>query len=314
MGSEHMNSEQFVNKVIMDISDVRPEKSDFQCAPGREFEAGSCISLVVLEEMARAYNKGVQNKSEAIRLSKNQSVMNPQKYKLYLVHEIGRRVGDRCSTQKCWTTQEFIKHMNRAAKMELMKYTFRPDSPQGKFDWLSTFDINDSMSQYEKKYKDFKFYGAVPMDFAQIGSPVNHIDYRDLIKHGITKVGVIFNLDDSTQSGSHWVAMYTDLDKGHIMYFDSFAVKPEKRVRTLMRKQARFIMEHKGIKLDDIKIESNKVQHQKLNTECGVYSMNFLIRMARGDDFDKLCNTPIDDKQINKCRKVYFDPFTKKKR
>jgi hypothetical protein len=307
-----MDSEQHVNQVIMNISEVNTSKADLQCAPGREFEAGSCISLVVLEEMARAYNKSAGAKDK-IRLCSNQSVMNPQKYKLYLVYEIGRRVGEKCSTQKCWTTQDFISHMNRAAKMELLKYTFRPDSPQGRFDWLSTFDINDSMSQYEKKYKDFKFYGAVPMDFADINSPINSADYRQLINEGITKVGVIFNLDDSNQPGSHWVAMYTDLDKGEILYFDSFAVKPEKRVRALMRKQARFIMEHKKIPLEKLKIASNKVQHQKLNTECGVYSMNFLIRMARGDNFDKLCNTPIPDKEINKCRKVYFDPYTKKR-
>lgn len=307
-----MNSEQYINQVILNISDVRPKKTDLQCAPGREFEAGSCISLVVLEEMAKAYNKTAK-KEDKIYLSRNLSVVNPQKYKLYLVHEINRRIGDKCTTQKCWTAQEFINQMDKVARAELVKYTFRPDSPQGRFDWLSTFDINDSMSQYEKKYKDFKFFGAIPMDFATINSSINTVDYGELTRKGITKIGVIFNLDDSTQPGSHWVAMYTDLDKGKILYFDSFAVKPEKRVRTLMRKQARFIMNHKKIPLDKISIEQNNIQHQKLNTECGVYSMNFLVRMARGDDFDKLCNSPISDREINKCRKVYFDNYTKRK-
>jgi len=308
-----MDSEQHINQIIMNIPEVKPNVNDLHCAPGREFEAGTCISLVVLEEMARAYNKSAGAKDK-IRLSQNQTVMNPQKYKLYLVYEIGQRVGDKCSTQKCWTTQDFIFHMNRAAKTELMKYTFRPNSPQGRFDWLSTFDINDSMSQYERKYKDFKFYGAIPMDFADINSAINSVDYGSLIKSGIKKVGVIFNLDDSTQPGSHWVSMYTDLDKGDILYFDSFAIKPELRVRKLMRKQAKFIMEHKKIPLEKLRIASNKIQHQKLNTECGVYSMNFLVRMLRGDDFDKLCNTPIPDKEINKCRKVYFNPYSKKKK
>lgn len=305
-------SEQYIDQIILNISDATPGKADLQCAPGREFEAGSCISLVVLEEMANAYNKSASG-NDKIRLSKNTSVLNPQKYKLYLVHEIDNRVGDKCTSQKCWTTQEFIKLMNQSAKMELLKYTFRPDSPQGRFDWLSTFDINDSMAQYEKKYKDFKFYGAVPMDFADIGSPINYANLNDLVSKGKTKIGVIFNLDESTKPGSHWVAMFTDLAKGEILYFDSFAVKPEKRVRALMRKHTRFIMDSKQIPLDKVRIESNNVQHQKLNTECGVYSMNFLIRMARGDDFLKLCNTPISDREINKCRKVYFDPYSKRK-
>jgi Ulp1 protease family, C-terminal catalytic domain len=309
-----MNSEQYVDQVIMNMSDSKIVKANLQCAPGREYEAGSCISLVVLEEMARAYNTVAKQEADKIRLSSNLSLINPQKYKLYLVNEVGNRIGSKCKSQKCWTAQDFVFQMNHAAKLELMKYTFRPDAPQGRFDWLSTFDINDSMSQYEKRHNSFKFYGAVPMDFADIRSSINSANYAKLVQSGITKVGIIFNLDDSTQPGSHWVSLYTDLDKGEILYFDSFAVKPEQRVRTLMRKQAKFIMESKGIPLDKIKIESNKIQHQKNNTECGVYSMNFLIRMARGDDFEKLCNTPISDGEINKCRKVYFDPYTKKQK
>jgi antitoxin component of RelBE/YafQ-DinJ toxin-antitoxin module len=96
----------------------------------------------------------------------------------------------------------------------------------------------------------------------------------------------------------------------HIYYFDSVGVKPEQRVRTLMRQQANFIKEQ-GIPFDQQKVDSNTIQHQKENTECGVYSMNFIIRMLRGDDFNKLCHTRISDKQINKCRRKYFDKYNK---
>lgn len=310
-----MNSEEFINQVIMNISETKPQsKSDLQCAPGREFEAGSCISLVVLEEMARAYNIMAENEKDKIKLSKNMSVLNPQKYKLYLVHQLGERIGDTCKTQKCWATRDFIFQMNEAARIELRKYTFRPDSPQGRFDWLSTFDINDSMEQYEKKYKGFKFFDANPMDFADLEQcKINRVDYDKLIDSGITKLGIIFNLDEHNKPGSHWVAMYTDLKKGEIYYFDSFGVKPEKRVRALMRKQTNYLTEKRGMKLSDIRVDYNQTQHQKQNTECGVYSMNFLIRMARGDDFDKLCAEIIPDDKMNKCRKVYFDSYTKKK-
>lgn len=305
-----MSFEDHVDKTILNIPNKKIQSANLQCAPGREFEAGSCISLVVLEDMAQAYNK-VDVHKDKIKLSCNLSVMNPQKYKLYLIHELSKRLEDKCDTHKCWTEQDFVTNMKQGTRRELIKYTFRPNSPQGKFEWLSTFDINDTMHQYEIKYNDFKFFGAVPMDFADISSEINHANYDDLIKKGITKLGIIFNLDDSTQSGSHWVAMYTDLDKGHIFYFDSFAVKPEKRVRDLMRKQARFIIQHKKIELDHLSVKYNNVQHQHLNTECGVYSINFLVRMARGDNIDKVFNNPISDKEINKCRKVYFDRHKK---
>lgn len=306
------HSEEFVNQIILNMSDFEPHKADYKCAPGKEYEAGSCASLAVLIEMAKAYNKDANSKDK-ITLSKNLPTVNPQKYKLYLVKEIGKRVGSKCTTQKCWGTLEFTKHMEKAARNEFLKYTHRPNSTQGRFDWLSTFNIDDSMAQYERKYKDFKFFGAVPMDFADLNLPINKVNYDDLLKQGISKLGIIFNLDEHYKSGSHWVGMFTDLKNPRILYFDSYGVKPEPRVRKLMRDQARYLQRSHNIKLDDIYIGENSIQHQRENSECGVYSMNFLIRMARGDDFDKLCNDPIPDKKINKCRSIYFDKYTKEK-
>ena len=95
-----MNSEQHIDQVIINISDAKPNKANLQCAPGREFEAGSCISLMVLEEMSQAYNKIASREEDKIRRSKNLSIINPQKYKLYLVHEIDQRLGEKRSEER----------------------------------------------------------------------------------------------------------------------------------------------------------------------------------------------------------------------
>lgn len=296
----------------IDINKDSPSQSDKRCAPGLHFEASSCARLSVLVELAKAYNYSAPIKDK-IKLSDNLETLNPQKYKAYLVHQINQRIGDRCTTQKCWTQQDFIRNMEEKARDEFVKHTFRPDSPQGKFTWLSTFDINDVMGQYYKPEKGFKFFGAVPMDFASLpGVEMGIADYGAYHKKGIRKLGVIFNLDNHDQPGSHWVAMYTDLDKGNIFYFDSFAVKPEPRVRALMRQQTRYLQSI-GKNIDSIRVDYNHTQHQRENSECGVYSMNFLIRIARGDDFDQLCKNAIPDRQMNKCRKVYFDQHSVKK-
>ena len=308
-------TETYVTKVVNNIDQkgLAPKsKSDTMCAPGLEYKAGSCARLVVLVELAEAYNKSAQNQDK-IRLASNMELLNPQIYKRYLVHELSKRMGDKCKSQKCWSKQEFMRNVEEKAREEFMKYTLRPDSPQGKFEWLSTFNINDSMDQYEKKYNGFKFFGAIPMDFADLSQlEINNINYDNLQKNGITKIGVIFNLDEHYKPGSHWVAMYTDFKKGNIYYFDSFGTKPEKRVRSLIRKHAKY-MNSKGINSKNIIADYNKIQHQKENSECGVYSMNFLIRMARGDDFQKLCKNAIPDKKINKCRSIYFDKHIHKK-
>lgn len=291
--------------------DVRPNsKSDLLCAPHLKYEAGSCARLTVLNEIAKAYNTSASD-IDKIRLSQNMAILNPPKYKTYLVKEMNKRMGNKCTTQKCWAKQDFFKNLENSAKNEFLKNTFRPKAPQGKFTWLNTLNINDGMKQYENKYKSFKFFGAVPMDFAELPSlEISNPDYAGLMKGGKSKLGVVFNLDNHNQSGSHWVAMYTDIEKGQIYYFDSVGVKPEKRVRALMRQQSRFIKDN-GIPFEKQIVDVNTVQHQKENTECGVYSMNFIIRMLRGDDFKTLCNKSVSDRQINKCRKKYFDKYDK---
>lgn len=300
-----------INETDENKAAIPKSKANMMCAPGLKYEAGSCAKLSVLIELAKAYNYSAQPK-EHIILVPNFETLNPKKYKAYLVIKLNERIGDKCTTQKCWTQQEFIKYMNEKARDEFIKYTFRPQSPQGKFEWLSTFDINDSMAQYEKKYSDFKFFGAVPMDFATLPNiEVGRINYENYVQKGKTKLGIIFNLDNHDQPGSHWVAMFSDLTEGNIFYFDSFAVKPEPRIRNLMRKQSRYL-EKRGIGLDKIRADYNRTQHQKGNSECGVYSMNFLIKMAKGVNFDEYCSNVIDDKKINKCRCVYFDKYSKK--
>lgn len=302
------DTETFIETRMKGVNIKPKSKSDMICAPHVKYEAGSCARIFVLHELAKAYN-ATANEKDKIRLSKNYEILNPQKYKSFLVHELDKRIGDKCSSQKCWTTQEFIKNMDKIAQEEFIKNTFRPKAPQGKFTWLNTININNVMAQYTEKYKDFKFFGAVPMDFAELPMlEIRKPNYNELLKNGKSKLGIVFNLDNHDQSGSHWVAMFTDLIKGRIYYFDSVGIKPEKRVRTLMREQSRFIKEN-GIPYDKQHIDVNTVQHQTENTECGVYSMNFIIRMLKGMDFNELCNKPIADKKINKCRKVYFDKY-----
>lgn len=308
------SSENYINNIIKSINNGsnRINKADKVCAPGLKYEAGSCATLKVLKELSKAYNTSADSNSK-IKLSDNYEILNPQKYKKYLVHELSQRIGKKCNSQKCWSRQDFVRYMNEQAKEEFIRYTFRPNSPQGKWEWLSTYDIDDAMSQYEKKYKGFRFLGAVPMDFASLPSlEASSINYDNYKNNGITKIGIVFNLDNHDQPGSHWVAMYSDMDKGNIFYFDSFGVKPEKRVRALMREQVRHLQK-KGMNLNDIRVDYNKNQHQKGDSECGVYSMNFLIKMAKGDDFDNFCKNPNSDKKINKCRKVYFDKYHKRK-
>ena len=133
---------------------------------------------------------------------------------------------------------------------------------------------------------------------------IKNLDVEKLYKEGKTKLGIVFNLDEHWKSGSHWTALYTDMKGGKIYYFDSYGSKPPERVRVLMRRLARFYQTGRGIRNPDA--DYNKMRHQYKNSECGVYSMNFILRMLRGTTLEEVNSIRISDEKINKCRRKYF--------
>jgi len=278
------------------------KKEEQKCAPGVKFEAGSCITLPVLIAMAEAYNK-VNDKK--IKLSCKKETLHPTKYKKYLLKRIGDRYKNVCNTQLCWTKQDFIKEMNDVMKIQLEKFTLRPTGPEGRFEWLNTFNINEVMDQYEITNKEFLFLGSVPMDFDKIKQEgVYDLDLKKCKEDGITKFGIVFNLDEHWQSGSHWVAGYSDMNKGEAYYFDSYGTRPEKRVTALLERFSKYFEKsNPGKKCD---VNYNKKRFQYKNSECGVYSINFILDMLDGKTLKEIENNPIPDDEINKLREKIF--------
>lgn len=282
---------------------IKTKKFDEQrCAPGKPFEAGSCIVLPVLVEMVKAYNKSHKDK---IKLSCRSEVLKPKRYKKYLLREIKDRFKNVCDGQLCWTQQDFIKHMDDFMKAQLEKFTFRPEGPEGRFEWLNTVNIDQVMEQYQMAIPEFSFLGAVPMDFQKINlKGVADLNIASEVKDGITKFGIIFNLDESWQSGSHWVAAYADVKKGHVYYFDSYGTMPDKRVIDLLKKFIYYCESKNEGK--HCKLRVNKTRHQYENSECGVYSINFILQLLEGKSFDEITQNRLKDREVNKLRKKIF--------
>ena len=284
------------------MNDISADKNK-KCAPDKIFTDGSCISLDVLVEMANAYN--IDNPTNQIVLYTSFETLNRDKYRKYLIAEFSKRLASVCSDQLCWTRQGFVKKMQDRMRDELTRHTFRPVGPEGQFQWLNTLNINDTMRQYEAKYPDFKFLGAVPIDFddlPQLG--IRDLNLQDLVQSGKTKLGIVFNLDESYKSGSHWVSAFANLQDGHVYYFDSYGFPPDERIRKFMRRLANFCKN--DLKVANVVATHNKTRHQFGGSECGVYSINFILRLLRGDTFETICSVPVPDNAVNVCRKVYF--------
>lgn len=195
-------------------------------------------------------------------------------------------------------------------KQKIEKMYLRPRKPNEwlkKPDtWLDNFNIRDVMLQYEEIYKNFKFIGPEPIDFS-IRNPSNgqcisnemcKLDLNKLSADGITKIGIIYNLDPSYKGGSHWIANFIDLLKHKAYYFDSYGLEPHKNIQHFMK--------YLGTMDDKIQLQYSGRRFQYKGSECGMYSMYFIVMMLRGMNFNKFVKLNVPDEVMLKYRDVMF--------
>jgi hypothetical protein len=186
---------------------------------------------------------------------------------------------------------------------QLRKLHLRPKKPseweKDPDAWLDNFTIENVMKQYEDAYKWFKLLGVFPIDFSS-PDPSNKnkclyeetcdINLLDEYNKGIRGIGTVFNLDPHDKSGSHWVAMYINIHnikKPFISYFDSYGYKTPPRIAQLMTS---FKGQIKGCQFG-----YNGRRFQFGHSECGMFSMYFIICMIHGIKFKKFCKDSVDD-------------------
>lgn len=293
-------------------SELQLNKNDFKCAPSSIYSDGSCISLDMLVKMATAYNKYDPNNK--IKLNDTVQIMSPNKYKRYLVEQFKKRI-PQCDDQKCWVEEgEFMKYMDAKIKKKLEKETFRPYGPTADEAsvWLNTTHIDEVMTQYEGVYKDFKYLGTVPIDFAELDYyPMKNIDFNKYVKDGKMRLGTVLNTDTSRQSGAHWIALWINFYNGDIIFSDSYGVNPDKRITDFMRKAGKFMSDELGMKPN---IRVSKKRHQMGNSACGMYSIWHILSMLNGKTLEEISAKRIPDEFVNGKRDVFFIKKNKKKR
>jgi len=297
-----------------------PNNEDAKCAASKKYDGVSCFTIESLIRMVIAYNVKCSKTKQGVAIDIRES-------KKYLVEQLTDRLKKVCNDQICWLKQDFITEMNDA---EINSNSFRPKITQGRFDWLNTTNIKEVMEQYQHVYPDFKFFGAVPLDFDDIPDlGVRNINFDDLRKRGINRLGFVFNFDESWQRGSHWVSMFADIKKNQVFYFDSYGTKPKKKIAQLVNRISTYCYKRNMKKLSIMSesaiddefmhptkknyiekslkdITFNKTRHQYKNSECGVYSINTILRLLKGETFQHICDNITNDDKVNECRPVYF--------
>lgn len=218
-----------------------------------------------------------------------------------------------CNQESCWIKQKCIKE---DIDLETKEYTFAPKAPdswkKNPNEWLTSTDIVDVMKQYEKKHQNFNFIGPSPIDYDKhlaygecVWEELCEFSLEKMLSEGKTQIGIIFNLDKHNQPGSHWIAMYINADKRHIYFLDSYGEKMPRQVqkfKTKVQKQSLKVGNGKMFKLFE-----NKRRHQYSDSECGMYSLFFIIQLLEGVSFNKFVKKRVKDSYMMKLRKIYFN-------
>ena len=221
---------------------------------------------------------------------------------------------DTCNNEACWLKQKgAFGHL----ESELAD-SFAPESPpewkKNPNEWLSSVDIMKVMKQYEKAYRCFDFIGPTPIDFDTrklygecVWEELCNFNLEKLIKRDKTKIGIIFNTDPHDKPGQHWISMFINIKKKKIFFFDSTGDGPPPEVKKLIER-----IKEQGQKMTpriNFKVDSNEgVEHQYGNTECGIYSIFFIVHMLEDTTTEEYLKTHIlKDEYMQEFRHVYFN-------
>jgi hypothetical protein len=221
------------------------------------------------------------------------------------------KMANSCKRESCWLRSKF---MEGKLDNELVNYTFAPSAPKdwkmNPNEWLSSLDIEAVMKQYEQSYKCFEFLGPSPIDYDHhklygecVWEELCNLNISDQIKRNINKIGIILNTDPHNKSGEHWISLFVNIKKKIIVYFDSNGNKPPKQVQKLMDE-----IKNQGKQLGmDFTIYKNKIEHQQTQSECGMYSLYFIVEMLKDKDLTYFLENKIDDAEVFKLRNKYFN-------
>lgn len=271
------------------------------CAPNSNRPGYTCYTELSLLKLRDYWNKRHPDKRIDTDDSKD------------IWMQLKENMSNVCNIESCWLRQKFI---DEKLDKELLQYTFAPKSPaswkKNPDEWLSSLDIDKVMKQYEHVYSCFEFIGPSPIDFDDhklygecVWEELCKFDLYDYIKNGKTKIGIIFNTDPHYKGGSHWISLFINIKKKFIYYFDSNGNEVPTQIKDLME---RIQKQGKNMNLNLMLMDNYNFQHQKSETECGMYSLYFIIQLLMDSKQPEYFNThKIPDSEVFKLRKVFFN-------
>jgi hypothetical protein len=254
------------------------------------------------------------NKDDLLLMKNKWNQLNPDK-KIYtenpesIYKELKLKYEKECDRDSC-----ILKKLTNS-DIKKLESIFAPSNPpewnKNPHEWLSNFDIEAVMKQYQETYPYFEFIGSSSINFdTKVGGSCvcNHLcnfQLKEKLNKGIHKIGISFNLDRHDQKGSHWVSLFIDCHPKYLYYFDSTG---DKCPQDIQRFVAKVVQQAKELNHNYAFYQNHPFEHQMGDSECGMYSLYFLIHMLEGEADHRSWNKKrIKDDDVFQYRSRYFN-------
>lgn len=300
------------------------------CSPSQQEnykQTNSCYDEAGLYKLIDAYNRSHPNTPIALRTANNKA-KKPFKT---LWCEMQKALEATCNTDEvCWTNHLGVKNDPH------IRASLRPEKPsewhKNPNTWLSNFNIEAVLIQYETANSPmYKFLGVYSADFLRkagtTGDQCYHrelcaIDIQKLYSAGTRTLGMVINLDDHDEPGSHWTSLFVCIDPTMkcfgAYYYDSVAKAPPPDMTTFMNDLQSQAGRMKAI--TPFKNMVNTIPNQYKNTECGMFSiynqLKWLHEIKKGASLsfaDIVKSDRVTDDKMTRLRDFLFRPIHIKK-
>lgn len=218
--------------------------------------------------------------------------------------------------KEIYSHHEFKKTMGSDLSNKILKTIFKLEGPADTVELLSNFDIDNTLEQWMELAPELynkKCY-HIPykmIDFKHTGKELYYLDIKELMDNEYCCFYCVLNTDVSSGRGKHWFCVFGDLehegteeDPVIIEYFNSSGFPPRKEIvdwfnhiEAEMFKGHRLVVERKIV-------VQNRLQYSK--TECGVWSIAYILNRLRGRPHNWFEKKNINDEDMYECRNYIF--------
>ena len=233
---------------------------------------------------------------------------------------LGCKVEDKVGKEKC-----VLKKLSESGKIDPeivrkeLKNNYKISGPTNT-DLLSNIEIDKFMRQIAHFYPKFFACPFAMVDFVNYGHFLSKMSIEQLYPRYDT-FGCVINSDLHTGGGKHWMALYIDM-RGRewtVEFFNSSGNRPvmewqdwQIRIKNEMEKLIPKVKAAVQPQTANI-VNVTKIKHQKSRTECGLYSLYYILCRTMGIKWDKFTNIKVPDSEMMKFRQHLFVQSGRKK-